>query len=163
MSTEITLFKDFVAQMTDHMSCHNGNYAEIESVLNQLLAMVTGQVSGSWQVPDGLKQIFDRNGIVGVGSFNLHHRNPWVYIGPGAYWTQQATPSFLRPVLHRSPCLGSQPGSIMWVWIMRHAGSLSAPNNRPIWQFYWDGGSLSGVALYSGCAILFSGVIMRIC
>ena len=157
--SSITLFKEFVAQMTDYMSRHNGNYAEIEATLNQLLSLVTGQLSGSWQVPDGLKQIFDRNGIIGVGSFNVTVRNPWVYVGPGAYWDATGNAFISQTGTASFTMYGQSAGE--YYMCLDSGGvpvALSSPNNRPILQFYWDGGSVSGVALYSGCAILFSGV-----
>ena len=157
MSTEITLFKEFAAQMTDYMSRHNGNYAEIEAILNQLLAMVTGQVSGSWQVPDGLKQIFDRNGIVGDGDYPFTTSGPWVYIGPGAYWDKDGS-AFLLQTGTSSFSMSGQPNGTYYVGLDNGGTpvALTGPNNRTIWQFYWDGG-FSSIVRYSGCAILFSG------
>ena len=88
----VSLFKAFVQGMTDYIVKHNANYALIETNLNYLLGMVTGQAGGDISVPPGLKEIFDRKGIIGAGSYDF---NEGTLTGPsynltvaaGAYWS----------------------------------------------------------------------------
>jgi hypothetical protein len=88
----VSLFKAFVQGMTDYIAKHNANYALIETNLNYLLGMVTGQAGGDISVPAGLKEIFDRKGLIWAGSYGF---NEGTLIGPsynltvaaGAYWS----------------------------------------------------------------------------
>ena len=76
----VTLFKNFVAGMTDYMAKHNANYATIEDKLNYILSMLTGQSGGDLSVPVGLQEIFDRAGIIGIGSYDF---SEGALAGPG--------------------------------------------------------------------------------
>ena len=68
----VSLFKAFVQGMTDYIVKHNANYALIETNLNYLLGMVTGQAGGDISVPPGLKEVFDRKGLIGIGSYGFN-------------------------------------------------------------------------------------------
>ena len=88
----VTLFKNFVAGMTDYMAKHNANYATIEDKLNYILAMLTGQAGGDLSVPVGLQEIFDRKGTIGIGSYDFAEgalSGPSYNLGvnAGAYWS----------------------------------------------------------------------------
>src|SRR5574340_677847 len=88
----VSLFKAFVQGMTDYIAKHNANYALIETNLNYLLGMVTGQAGGDFAVPPGLKEIFDRKGIIGSGSYDfnagtLTGPNYNLTVAAGGYWS----------------------------------------------------------------------------
>ena len=103
----VSLFKAFVQGMTDYIVKHNANYALIETNLNYLLGMVTGQAGGDFAVPPGLKEIFDRKGIIGSGSFDFNEGtltgpNYNLTVAAGAYWSG-ATGNFRsKPGLNQS-------------------------------------------------------------
>jgi hypothetical protein len=50
----VTLFKVFIQGMTDYIAKHNSNYSVIESNLNYILGILTGQSGGDLAVPLGL-------------------------------------------------------------------------------------------------------------
>ena len=66
----IVLVKDFSGLAgTQYITDHNSNYTILEASVNDLLLFL-GSTSGSnAQVPNGLREIFDRDGIIGVGSY----------------------------------------------------------------------------------------------
>ena len=65
----ISLTKIF-AGISDYVSKHEANYTTIETSINDLLTLVSGSSSTS-VVPTGLREIFDRNGVIGIASFQL--------------------------------------------------------------------------------------------
>jgi hypothetical protein len=160
MST-ISLFKVFAAAMTNYIEKHNANYTTIESTINQLLSLVTGQVSGSWQVPDGLKQIFDRLGIIGIDSYDftegaLSSPNYNLVVSAGAYW--DGGNFYSKSSTTTISLAGKSAGT--WYLNLDTAGIPiveSSPGARPVRQFSWSGSTVSAKALYSTCAILFDG------
>ena len=89
------LFKSFSQGMTDYIIKHNANYSLIEENINNILGVLTGQVGGDISVPTGLKEIFDRKGLIGIDSYNF---NEGTLSGPdyiltvnaGAYWSGTA-------------------------------------------------------------------------
>jgi hypothetical protein len=65
----ISLTKVF-AGISDYVTQHQNNYTTIETEINSILTTISG--SGSTAVvPTGLREIFDRNGVIGIGSFQL--------------------------------------------------------------------------------------------
>jgi hypothetical protein len=158
----ITLFKAFVAGMTDYISKHNANYATIETTINQLLSLVTGQVGGSFQVPDGLKQIFDRKGIIGIGSYDfteatLSGPNYNLSITAGAFW--DGSSSFLSNV---ATTVISMSGKATGTWYLNldtvGVPVIEAtPGANGVRSFEWDSAThiVSAKALQN--AVLFDG------
>jgi hypothetical protein len=65
----ISLTKIF-AGISDYVSKHEANYTLIESEINSILTTISGSGSAS-VVPTGLREIFDRNGVIGIASFQL--------------------------------------------------------------------------------------------
>jgi hypothetical protein len=161
MST-ITLFKAFVSGMTDYIARHNANYSQIETTINQLLGMVTGQMGGSWQVPDGLKQIFDREGIIGIDSFDFTEGAKTgpaynIVVSVGAYWDGAAN-FYSKSSTTTLSMAGKAAGT--YYLNLDSAGTPiieSSHGGSCIRSFAWSGSVVSDKALYSGCAVLFDG------
>lgn len=83
----MTLTKIF-AGISDYVSKHENNYTLIESNINSLLTTV-GASSAGLSVPSGLQEIFDRNGVIGIGSFQLTNQtvvSDTLTIPAGAAW-----------------------------------------------------------------------------
>jgi hypothetical protein len=162
MST-VTLFKAFVQGMTDYIAKHNANYSTIESTLNYILGMLTGATGGDLSVPSGLKEIFDRKGLIGVGSYDF---SEGVLSGPeyslgvnaGAYWSGT---NFLSKASATNLSLAGRASGDYFVNLdASGVPSVSdAASGDCIRQFHWDAGShmVSGKAIHSGVAILFDG------
>lgn len=160
----VSLFKAFVQGMTDYISKHNANYAVIESNLNQLLSMVTGQSAGDFSVPPGLKEIFDRKGLIGAGSYDF---SEGTLTGPaynlsfaaGAYWSG-ATGNFRSAAATDVSMAGKDSGTY-YVYLDSSgfpAVSTSVQTDT-IYQFAWNSVThvVSAKARYAGVGILFDG------
>ena len=161
----VSLFKAFVTGMTDYIAKHNANYSLIETNLNYLIGMITGQASGDISVPDGLKEIFDRQGLIGIDSYDF---NEGTLTGPsynlavaaGAYWSG-GTAYFRSKNTASSISMAAQPTGTYYVYL--DSSGVPAVSNAPqadtIWQFAWDGATyvVSAKALYAGVSILFDG------
>jgi hypothetical protein len=65
----IDLTKIF-AGISDYVAKHEANYLIIETAINDLLGIVGGGSSAA-TVPTGLQEIFDRDGVIGIGSYQL--------------------------------------------------------------------------------------------
>lgn len=66
----ITLQKNFVNSIT-YVADHGSNYTLIETQINNLLSTLGATSGGSLSVPLGLKEIFDRDGVIGIGSYKI--------------------------------------------------------------------------------------------
>jgi hypothetical protein len=162
MST-VTLFKAFVQGMTDYIAKHNANYSAIESTLNYILGMLTGATGGDLSVPLGLKEIFDRKGLIGVSSYDFSEgvlSGPQYNLGvnAGAYWSGT---NFLSKASATNLSLAGRATGDYYVNLdASGVPSVSdAAGGDCIRQFHWDAGShtVSGKAIYSGVAVLFDG------
>ncbi|MHA1952267.1 MAG: hypothetical protein ACW987_20715 [Candidatus Thorarchaeota archaeon] len=83
----IELEKDF-GGISDYISKHNSNYTIIETNINSLLLSLGGSGS-STAVPLGLQEIFDRDGVIGIGSYQLTNQvvsGDSLSIPAGAAW-----------------------------------------------------------------------------
>jgi hypothetical protein len=162
MST-ITLFKEFIVGMTDYIAKHNSNYSVIESNLNYILGILTGQSGGDLAVPQGLKEIFDRNGLVGIGSYDfdegtLTGPNYNLGVDPGAYWSGTA---FLYKATVTTLSLAGRSTGTYYVYLdSGGAPALSdTVKDNTLRSFYWDASThqVSNKQLYTGVSILFDG------
>ncbi len=54
---------------TQYITNHDSNYTIIEDAINTLLLALGSTSGANAQVPNGLQQIFDRDGIIGKGSY----------------------------------------------------------------------------------------------
>lgn len=158
----IELFKSFVAQMADYIARHNGNYALIESTLNLILSQLTGQ-SGGLAVPYGLQEIFDRRGLIGVGSYDF---NAGVLSGPDYNFTVQAGAYYNAGTFYHKAgtSILSMAGKATGTYYLNldAAGNplvASGADGSTTRQFAWDSSThtISAKALYTGVSILFDG------
>jgi hypothetical protein len=130
--------------MTDYIAKHNANYALIETNLNYLLGMVTGQAGGDISVPAGLKEIFDRKGLIGAGSYGF---SEGTLIGPsynltvaaGAYWSG-ATGNFRSKATPTSISMSGQATGTYYVYLDSSGNPVvgNAVQVDTIWQFEWN-------------------------
>lgn len=97
----ITLVKDFAGLSgTQYITDHNSNYTILEDNVNDLLLFLGSTSGANAQVPNGLREIFDRDGIIGVGSYLPPSTAPSniMTVAAGAAWVgllfaQKATTS----------------------------------------------------------------------
>ncbi len=84
----IALEKVFAA-ISDYVQKHESNYTIIEDNINAILVQLGG-ASGSLSVPLGLQEIFDRDGVIGIASYQLTNQTVTgdnLSIPAGAAWT----------------------------------------------------------------------------
>jgi len=84
----IILEKVFAA-ISDYVQKHESNYTIIEDTINSILVQLGG-ASGSLAVPLGLQEIFDRDGVIGIASYQLTNQTVSgdnLVIPAGAAWT----------------------------------------------------------------------------
>jgi len=161
----VSLFKAFVQGMTDYIVKHNANYTLVETNLNYLLGMVTGQMGGDFAVPPGLKEIFDRQGLIGIGSYDF---SEGTLTGPsynlafaaGAYWSG-ATGNFRSMAAAIDVSMAGQDSDTYYVYLdaSGYPAVSTSVQTDTIWQFEWNSGThvVSAKALYAGVGILFDG------
>jgi hypothetical protein len=66
----ITLVTDFSGLVgTQYITDHNSNYTIIKAAIDQLQLALGSSTGAAINVPTGLQEIFDRDGIIGVGSY----------------------------------------------------------------------------------------------
>jgi hypothetical protein len=160
----ISLFKSFVAGMADYIARHNSNYTLIETTLNYLLELNTGQ-SGIISVPAGLKEIFDRKGLIGIGSYSF---DAGTLTGPsynlavaiGAYWSGTTGNFRSKSTASSLSMLGKATGT--YYLYLDAAGNPAVSDSvqtDTIWQFAWNSSThvVSAVVLYAGVSILLDG------
>jgi hypothetical protein len=159
----ITLFKEFVVGMTDYIAKHNANYSVIETNLNELIARVTGQAGGDLAVPRGLQEIFDRRGIIGLGSYDfsegtLSGPNYYLTVSKGAFWTGSA---FYSKNTSTNISLAGLSSGTYYVYLDGSGTPAvsSTPQTVTVRSFYWNATThqVSNKQLYSGVNILFDG------
>ena len=162
MST-VSLFKAFVQGMTDYIAKHNANYSTIESNLNYILGILTGQTGGDLAVPQGLKEIFDRPGLVGIGSYDF---NEGALSGPdyllsvsgGAFWNGS---DFLHKNVSTGVSFAGKATGTYYLYI--DSGGTPAASDKvetnTVRTCHWDSAThvISDKQLYTGVAILFDG------
>lgn len=160
----ITLFKEFAVGMTDYIARHNANYGVIEDNINAILAMLTGQVGGDLSVPRGLKEIFDRKGIIGQDSYDfdegtLSGPDYILTVDPGAYWNGSGSFKFKNTSTSLS-LAGKESGTYYIYLDGSGTPALSATVQADtIRSFYWNASThqVSQKQLYTGVSILFDG------
>jgi len=161
----VSLFKAFVQGMTDYIVKHNANYALIETNLNYLLGMVTGQAGGDISVPPGLKEVFDRKGLIGIGSYGFNEGSLTgpsynLTVAAGAYWSG-ATGNFRSKATPTSISMSGQATGTYYVYPDASGNPVvsNAALADTVWQFAWNSSThvVSGKALYAGVSVLFDG------
>jgi hypothetical protein len=157
----VTLFKTFAIGMVDYITRHNANYTAIESALNDLYGKILQATGGQLQVPDGLAEIFDRRGVIGIDSYDF---SEGALAGPD-YILSIAAGAYYYPgtLYHKtSATVISMAGKANGTYYV-NLDSLgnpvlaTSPNNTTTRQFSWDGSHISSKALYPVVKILFDG------
>lgn len=161
----VTLFKAFVTGMTDYITKHNANYTLVETNLNYLLAMVAGQAGGDVSVPAGLKEIFDRQGLIGIDSYDFDEGTLTgpsynLAVAAGAYWSG-GSGNFRSKATASSISMAGQPTGTYYVYLdaAGNPAVSSSVQTDTIWQFAWDSVTyaVSAKARYTGVSVLFDG------
>ena len=164
----IELFKAFVTGMTDYINRHNANYTLIEANLDYLLSMIGGQAgSGGLGISSTLAEIFDRQGLIGIGSYDFDEGPPALagpnynlVLAPGAYWSG-ASGIFRSKVNTSTISMLGQPTGTYYVYL-DGAGNPVVSNTAAddtIWQFAWSTVThvVSSKVRYAGVSVLFDG------
>jgi hypothetical protein len=152
------LYLGWSAGMTDYISQHISNYSKIQNCLDYLYSLVGG-ARAILDVPLGLQEIFDRDGIIGQASY----QPPSGVIGTsltvplGAAWMNK---TFLYKSTSTVISLAGMTAGTYYI-VLDGIGNPSVSDSigtTTIWQFDWNGSNtVSGVELYSGVSILFDG------
>ncbi|MBW1953575.1 MAG: hypothetical protein JRI66_10910 [Deltaproteobacteria bacterium] len=157
----ISLFKEFTQGMTDYIAKHNANYSVIENQINSILSLLTGQQGGVLEVPEGLKQIYDRKGIVGRDSYDFSegtHLDEVLEVNPGAYWSGAY---WRQKTSFTNLSLVGRNSETYYIYLdgTGTPALASSPQQDTIWSFYWDDDAkeVSQKQLYTGVSILFDG------
>lgn len=161
----VSLFKAFVQGMTDYITKHNANYALIETNLNYLLGMVTGQAGGDISVPAGLKEIFDRQGLIGGDSYDfdegtLTGPSYTLAVAAGAYWSGTTGNFRSKSTASSLSMLGLATGTYyVYLDAAGNPAVSSSLQTDTIRQFAWNSVThvVSAKAIYAGVSLLFDG------
>jgi hypothetical protein len=160
-TTYVTLFKAFVIQMVDYIDRHNANYSAIESALNDLYGKVLLATGGQLQVPDGLAEIFDRRGLIGIGSYDF---NEGALPGPNYNFTVAAGAYYNGGYFYHkaSTTVLSMAGKANGTYylnldLLGNPILATTADQTTTRQFSWDGSQISAKALYTGVNVLFDG------
>jgi len=152
------LFKEFVFGTKEYMQKHNANYTIIQNALNELLSLMTGVTGGQAVVPLGLQEIFDRRGLIGVGSYDFSTGGSTsITVAAGAYYNAG---SFYRKATQTSLSLVGRAAGTYYVNLDGMGSPIigTAADGTTTRQFYWNGTTTtSAKALYAGVNILFDG------
>lgn len=163
MPDQLQLYTAFSPGMVDYIARHNNNYALIEGAVQELQALMTGQLSGSAAVPLALTTIFDRRGIIGDESYDF---TPGVLCGPdytfpvngGAFWSGS---TFYRKADVSTLSMAGRATGTYYISLDASGtpAITTSPSDSTVWQFQWgaDTHTLSAKTRYSGVAILFDG------
>jgi hypothetical protein len=152
-----SLFLTWEAGMTDYIAQHLSNYSRIQTCLDYLYAL-TGQGRAILDVPNGLQQIFDRNGVIGVASYQPPSGNHGssITVPAGAAWLNSTF--YYKSTSTVISMSGMTTGTYYVNLDSGGTPSISASATNPVWQFSWNGSNtVSSVALYSGRSVLFDG------
>lgn len=156
------LYLTWTNGMSDYIARHIANYSRIQACLDYLYAL-TGAGASALDVPIGLQEIFDRNGIVGKGSYKppastLSGPDYNLVIPKGAWWSGS---NFYSKATSTTIVMSGYSTGTYYVSIDAAGNpSVSASaGSTTVWQFYWNtsGHTISSVARYGSVAILFDG------
>lgn len=158
----ISLIKVFQGS-TSYATDHEANYTSLETEVNLLRTLITGATS-VLDVPAGLKEIFDRNGIIGKASYKpsdnggvaLPSNN--LTIAAGAYWSGA---DFRKAPT--TTVINMNAFSTGTLYVNVPAGGVptvtAAPEADSAWQFAYNQTTdiVSAVVKYSTADVLFDG------
>lgn len=162
--TETIVLNRYAIAINDYISKMNEDNESLEIVINAILAQLGGQVMGALAVPSGLQQIFDRRGLIGIGSYSFANGAGASFsVAAGGYWS--GTQLFFKTSATTLSMTGKAAGT--YYLNLDAAGNpsvSSSPDNTTSWQFSWDGTTnISNKALFAGVAVLFSGSDFATC
>lgn len=158
----VSLIKVFQGS-TSYATDHESNYTAIETAINGLNTLLGGATS-VLDVPNGLREIFDRNGIIGKASYKpsdnggvaLPSNN--LTVAAGAYWSTvyfgkkpDTTVISMTPFATALHYINVPTGGVPVV--------ATSPTADACWQFNYDAATdiVTNVAKYSTCDILLDG------
>jgi len=162
MATTVSLVKVFQGS-TSYATDHETNYTAIESVINSLSLLVGGATS-VLDVPIGLREIFDRNGIIGKASYKPNDNGGVALpsnnltIAAGAYWSTSYFASKTSTTL-----INMDGFSTATLYVNVPNGGVptvaTSASADTAWQFAYNQSTdiVSAVVLYSTCDILLDG------
>jgi hypothetical protein len=157
---QVTLFKAWVYGQKDYIARLVELSTQLEQYLNQIFGQLTGQ-SGALAVPYGLQEIFDRRGLVGIGSYDftegaLSAPSYNLAISAGTYWSGSA---LYRKTASTTISLAGKSSGTYYVNLDAAGNPLvdTTPNDTTTRSFSWNGSSVSAKTLYQSVAILLDG------
>jgi hypothetical protein len=162
-TTYVTLFKAFAIAMADYIERHNANYTAIESALNDLYGKILAACGGQVQVPDGLAEVFDRRGLIGIGSYDFNEGtlagpNYYLPVAAGAYFDGAA---FYHRATTVNLSMAGKSAGTYYVNLdsLGNPVLATSPNNTTTRQFSWNDTThaVSAKALHTGVNVLFDG------
>ena len=142
-------------------------FLNFKNFVNTLELRVQGVSSGSSSLASGLQEIFDRRGIIGVGSYDFTEgvkATEQLSVAAGGYWDGLAYYSTtLVTVLSLAGLVtGTYYVNIDAAGVPSISASFGISTTR---QFAWDSATktVSSKALYAGVSILFDGDDYQAC
>ena len=156
-----SLYLSWTEGMTDYIAQHIANYSRIQTCLDYLYAL-SGGGRTMLDVPLGLQEIFDRDGLIGKDAYLVSNGvlgSPYnLIVGVGAVWVND---TFYYKETSTTISLATAPTDTYYI-NLDAAGNPSISDNPGsvcIRQFDWNLSShtISNSIVYSGINILFDG------
>tara|TARA_R110000772_G_scaffold267971_3_gene393610 strand:- start:41062 stop:42933 length:1872 start_codon:yes stop_codon:yes gene_type:complete len=138
----ISLYKTFLG-ISDYVNRHDSNYTILEDNINAILVQLGG-ASGSLSVPAGLQEIFDRDGVIGIDSYQLTDQtvpgSDEVVIPAGAAWLALTFRAKTTTTTLNTAALTTGTR-----YINVDSGGFPSLNDSPtaesVYSFAWDSGT----------------------
>lgn len=155
----INLQKNFSGGSTTYIQDHESNYTIIEASINDLLLTLGSTNGGPLAVPAGLEEIFDRDGIIGFGSFLIPTGNIGGFllgVAPGAAWVGA---SFRKNDASQTVDLTGLPDGTLYLDVSTNgtASVGTTQNANTVRSFTWASGSTTVSNRTTIVDILFDG------
>jgi len=159
----VTLWKEWTAGETDYIQRLIDNATDVESALNDLYNRVAALSGGTTSMPLVLQELFDRTGLIGVGSYAF---SEGVLTGPdynlavakGAFWDGS---TLYRKASATTIAMSSWPTGTYYLNLdgAGYPSVADTADDTTVWQFDWNASThtISAKALYTGINILFDG------
>lgn len=159
----VTLFKDWTTAQTDYIQRLIGNSTDAETALNDLYNRVAALGGGVASVPLVLQELFDRTGLIGVGSYDF---SEGVLTGPdynlsvakGAFWNGS---TLYRRTSATTIAMSGNPTGTYYLTLdgAGYPSVVDTADATTVRQFEWDADThtISAKALYTGINILIDG------
>jgi hypothetical protein len=164
MATYLERLQALLSGDTNYINKLNQNGQMLAGGLDLIAAQIASLAGFSaLSVPLGLQQIFDRKGLIGVGSFDfstgfLSGPAYNLAVAPGAFWTGD---TFIYNLSASQVSLAALATCDYYLTVDTSGipAVSASPGEYAVRQFHWDAGThlVSAKAVYSGVAILFDG------